>query len=533
MRFFLYLLVALSLASCASVSMPTGGPRDDQPPRIVESIPDSAQLSFFSRKIVLRFDENVKLNNLKNELIVSPPIGEYEVKNSEDKIELTFDEYPEVNTTYTLNFGNAIQDVNEGNILSNLMLVFSTGNEIDTGTISGLALDQYTEEPVKESLVLLYQNTTDSNFLYGSPYYMTKTDDEGHFHFYHLAEGYYDLILIADENGNRKLDSEESFAFYTDSVLINTDSLILKTSQYQDDIVLNGRIIPSKTAHQYVIPFNKTVKATKIEEFDVHPAMDFTVRKLSPPTQLNKTNDSLYFYYKPNVPTDSFQVVLIHENDTLKLESPINASQRILPIHSSNRNIQINPSDSITLFFNQPLKSVRKEGVRVMNVTDSFYIKDFQLTHKDYTLKIFHDWKSSKKYEVVFDSAAILGIDTINNKKITVNISTRNSENLSSFSFTPILDSSFSDTTPVYAVLYTKSSEFTPRKIESGTPIHYKYINPGKYRIKFYTDLNGDEEWTPSKVFPRQVGEPIFFHPASYELKANWIAEDNIIKVLK
>jgi hypothetical protein len=257
MRLLLYLFLAIALVACASVSMPTGGPKDDIPPKLIASTPDSAQLNFFSRKIQLQFDENVKLSNLKKELIVSPPIGDYDVKNSEDKIELIFDAYPEVNTTYTLNFGNAIQDVNESNTLSNFMLVFSTGNEIDTGTISGMALNQYTQEPEKESLVLLYQHTSDSNFLFGNPYYMTKTDEDGRFQFFHLAEGHYDLILLNDQNGNRKLDSDEFFAFYPDSVPVNKDSLILKTSQYQKDIPLKGRIISSRMLTIIVSPLIK------------------------------------------------------------------------------------------------------------------------------------------------------------------------------------------------------------------------------------------------------------------------------------
>jgi hypothetical protein len=532
MRLLLYLFLVIALVACASVSMPTGGPKDDIPPKLIASTPDSAQLNFFSRKIQLQFDENVKLSNLKKELIVSPPIGDYDVKNSEDKIELIFDAYPEVNTTYTLNFGNAIQDVNESNTLSNFMLVFSTGNEIDTGTISGMALNQYTQEPEKESLVLLYQHTGDSNFLFGNPYYMTKTDEDGHFQFFHLAEGHYDLILLNDQNGNRKLDSDEFFAFYPDSVPVNKDSLILKTSQYQEDIPLKGRIISSKNAHDYSIAFNKTLDLSKILNFVSEPPMSFSSKKSSLPYRLNSSGDSLHFYYKPDQPLDSFLISFEYNSDTLSLLSKTQSGGKTSSIKCLDLNIQTNPGDSVTIRFNHPIESIRKTGFRIFNISDSIYEKNFELKqHEDFTATILHPWKSTKAYELTFDSASIRGYDTLLSKMIKIKLTTKNAENLSSFSFTPVLDSSFTDTTPIYAVLYTKTTEFQPRRIVSSKPIQYKHINPGTYRVKFFLDQNGDGEWTPANPFPRKSGEPVLFHPSTYELKANWIAEDNVINI--
>lgn len=207
---------------CASIVPPTGGPRDSLPPVIVNIDPrDSARL-FNEKKIIITFNEFVQVDEIQKNLIVSPtpkvnPIVDIKLKN----VVVTIKDTLEPNTTYSLDFGNAIKDLNEGNVFRNFRYVFSTGTTIDTLEVSGRVLIAETGKSDSTLVVMLHKNLDDSAVVKEKPRYVARVDSAGYFRFRNLAPGTFRLYALKDEGGQRRFLSKEQLFAFADST-VNT-----------------------------------------------------------------------------------------------------------------------------------------------------------------------------------------------------------------------------------------------------------------------------------------------------------------------
>ena len=161
--------------SCARVSSPSGGEKDSIPPKLIHSVPRNEQLNFKDQIIYLEFDELVAPNQIESNLIITPrPEGSFRTRNNRNKIQLEFSEPFADSTTYTLSFGNSIQDLTERNIPSSLTLSFSTGDYLDSLNITGQIRNLYDQVPEEGVLVSLYKASDSLTILNGSASYYTK-----------------------------------------------------------------------------------------------------------------------------------------------------------------------------------------------------------------------------------------------------------------------------------------------------------------------------------------------------------------------
>lgn len=205
----------LTTPGCANIVPPLGGPRDTLPPKLVMAVPAGRTLNFKPMKIVFTFDEYIDLKEVRDNLIVSPvpkidPIVDSKLRTVTVRLKDTL----QPNTTYSLNFGKAIRDVNEGNILRNFTYVFSTGSYIDSMTYSGLVLVANTGKTDSSLIVLLHRKLTDSAVVNDRPRYFTRVDSTGHFQFKNLQPGEYAVYAMKDEGGShRYLSKGQLFAF--------------------------------------------------------------------------------------------------------------------------------------------------------------------------------------------------------------------------------------------------------------------------------------------------------------------------------
>ncbi len=226
--FFLLIVAAqqmLLLSSCANIVPPSGGPRDSLPPRLVTANPKDSATNFTGNKINLTFDEFVEIQSAQENVIVSPlpknsPIIDYKFRNVSIKLKDTL----EPNTTYSINFGEAIKDINEGNIVKGFTYVFSTGNTIDSNTFSGKVLLAQNGKTDSTLLVVLHRNGDDSAVAKERPRYITKLDGKGNFMFKNLPEGKFYAYVIPNEYSKKYEDSTKFFAFLDSAVLINNNT---------------------------------------------------------------------------------------------------------------------------------------------------------------------------------------------------------------------------------------------------------------------------------------------------------------------
>ena len=212
--------------SCAQIGSPTGGPRDETPPAVVECDPPNYSTRFDARKIQITFDEYIVLNNVNQELIVSPPMDEKpEVKLRKKSIIIEFEEALRTNTTYTFNFGNAIRDLHEGNVLQNYEYVFSTGDILDSMSVKGsLKYAEDLDVPGEPISVMLYTDLRDSVPLTDIPLYVGRSDDSGIFSVNNLRPDVYKVFALKDGNNNLLFDlPTEEIAFLDTSLIVNAD----------------------------------------------------------------------------------------------------------------------------------------------------------------------------------------------------------------------------------------------------------------------------------------------------------------------
>jgi uncharacterized protein (DUF2141 family) len=223
-----YILVILFIpqvlvhTGCANIIPPGGGPKDSLPPRLVRASPKDSVTNFTGNKIELVFNEFIELDNVSQEIILSP-LTKYnpQVERKLNVITVKFKDTLEANTTYSVNFGNAIKDLNEGNKAPMFTYVFSTGSSIDSYSIAGKVFDAKTGKVDSTVIVTLYKNPDDSAVIKERPRYFTRLNGKGEFTFRNLPAGAFNIYALKDDNGNRQYDSKaELFAFANE--LINT-----------------------------------------------------------------------------------------------------------------------------------------------------------------------------------------------------------------------------------------------------------------------------------------------------------------------
>ncbi|MBA4259650.1 MAG: hypothetical protein C0446_10830 [Chitinophaga sp.] len=216
------MLHILLLSSCANIIPPSGGAKDSLPPNLISALPKDSAINVSPKLITLTFDEFVSLQDINNNLIVSPTLKNLPiVDNKLRNVTVKFKDSLEANTTYSLNFGNAIKDVNEGNILKNFRYVFSTGNTIDDFSYKGKVF--LAEKGTIDStlVVILHNNSSDTAIYKNRPRYYAKLNGKGNFEFNNLSGGYYSVYVLPNDFSKKYDDSTKLFAFRTEPILIN------------------------------------------------------------------------------------------------------------------------------------------------------------------------------------------------------------------------------------------------------------------------------------------------------------------------
>lgn len=232
MKIFLSLLLVSiillrfpGVTGCANMIPPTGGPKDSLPPVLVSAEPDENVLHFNGNKIVLTFDEYIDLKNVRQNLIVSPvpknqPNVEFKLKTMTIRIKDSL----QPNTTYAFNFGRAVMDNHEGNVLKNFTYVFSTGGYIDSLRLSGRVTMASTGKPDSTLIVLLHDKLDDSAVVKEKPRYIARLDSSGNYKFDYLKPGTYALYALKDESGFHTYSSKAQIFAFADSPVVLTSN---------------------------------------------------------------------------------------------------------------------------------------------------------------------------------------------------------------------------------------------------------------------------------------------------------------------
>ncbi len=237
--------VGLLLAACASIGSPEGGPRDYTPPQVVKMSPMANSVNFKGNKVEITFDEIINLKDQQKKVIISPaPKTQPQIRTVGKKLTIEFRDELEENTTYVIDFSNAIEDNNESNQLDGYTFAFSTGDEIDTLAVSGIVLRACDLEPMQHIIVGLHSNLDDTAFTNVPLERVSRTNDRGKFTIRNLKPGSYHVFALSDVDGDYRMARTEDIAFLDDIIVPTTREYTSQdtvfTFDHRVDTVMTG-----------------------------------------------------------------------------------------------------------------------------------------------------------------------------------------------------------------------------------------------------------------------------------------------------
>ena len=294
MKKLLYIFcIALAMVGCARMGQPDGGWYDDDPPKVVSCIPADQATNVSAKKITILFDEYIKLTDATNKVIVSPPQLEVpDIKATGKKIVVELQDSLMANTTYTIDFSDAISDNNENNPMGSYTYSFSTGEQIDTFEVSGYVLDASNLEPIKGIMVGLYNDLADSAFKTKPMLRVSRTDGSGHFVVKGVAPGTYRAYALQDADGDFRFSQKSEMIGFSHRTFEPSSRPDVRTDTiWRDSLHIDGLI---KVPYTHFLPDDITLLAfTHIQ----------TDRFLLKTERVDANKFSMYFTYgHPDLP---------------------------------------------------------------------------------------------------------------------------------------------------------------------------------------------------------------------------------------
>ena len=571
--FFIPVIVLFIVYACANRGQgPTGGIKDEIPPRVVKETPPNKSLNYNKKSIQVIFDENILLEKIVDNVVISPPqMKPPQIQGYGKTLSVTFNEELLGNTTYSINFGNAIVDLNEKNPLKNYVFAFSTSDEIDTLKISGTVVNAENLNPISGIIVGIYAEDDDSIFTKKPFLRIGKTDENGHFSIDNVKEGSYKIFALGDVSRDYHFQPGEGLAFYDSLVTPSFRMEEMRDTIWKDSVTVDSirtymgtRFLPDDVVLQYFSEGKKRQYFVKSERKEPHYfSLFFNTKADSLPqlkplnfdwegkyiVQQNATSDSLTYWI-----TDS----IVWQPDTLRMEMTYMKTDSVYQFVPTTDTINVITRQTKTNTRNRPNKDADKTPVLNLsnNITSSFEIYNpiiiragepveqvdiskITLSQKidtvlktlplkwrqvDSTKMVFavdYAWEAEMSYELEIDSATFSSIYGKVNDKYTGKFKIRSLEEYSALRVTlnPF------EPKAVVQVLNTKDGIMMSKPaVATGT--FFEYLKPGDYYIRLFMDDNGNGNWDTGQFSPRRHPEQVYYYPKKLTLMANWEFEE-------
>ena len=527
---FLSLLsFTLLFLGCANIQRPMGGPKDVTPPRLLKATPENMSRNFKAKTIQLDFDEYFKLTNQYAEITMSPAQDkqpEYKIKSK--SLVIVLKDTLQKNTTYVINFGKAIADVNEGNILKNFTYVFSTGPHIDSLSVSGTVTNTITQKKEKDVTVMLFPVEKDSLY-FGKkkPAIYATTDTAGNFSLNNLHDGDYRIYALEEKAPDRIYNKDdELIAFQKQPVHLYADTSGIQLNLFKEE--------PAKF-HLAVRKFDQDGKLFFV--FNKH-LNNPSVKILYPPglddqkiVEFTPTKDTANIYLK-NMDFDSIRVAFFDNNKPLDSASLLKGRKEAflknyafrLNIGNSNK---LKPTSNLMIISSYPIASY--DPAQITLYEDSVAVNNLNITPDSNNLKhyiIKYKWKEDSRYILVVDENAFTLVNGDKNKKFQKAFLVDKIENYSSLT----LKVTVPDTSKQYLVEVYQDADHIIQtdKLTKNGSIVYKNFLTGKYSFKVVYDDNHNGKWDSGDVKLKRYPESIWVDPIQITLRPNWDAEEKL-----
>ena len=580
-RAFPVLLTGWLLYSCASIGRPEGGPRDFDPPRFLGSNPPAGSLNNTRQRITLTFDEYIQLENAVEKVVISPPqLQMPEIKTSGKRIQVNLLDSLRPNTTYTIDFSDAILDNNEGNPMGGFAYTFSTGGHIDTMEVSGTVLDASNLEPIKGILVGMHDNLNDTAFTNIPFERVSRTDSRGRFTIRGIAPGKYRIYALQDADQNFRFNQRSEVIAFRDSLVIPTleertrmDTVWIDTLTY-DTIVEKKytQYLPNNLILQAFKEINPTqylVKSERLtpQKFSLYFANKADSLPLLKGLNFNEQdafiiehtqrNDTIHYWVKDSLlyaqDTLSLSLTylytdtldrLVPRTDTLRLVSKQKLKKEEPEKEKKKRRRKDDDEEKpeptkfltvrvaapgkmevygcVSLAFDEPIAHYDKEAIHLRHKVDSLW-EDVPFEFEQDTINIkrfnlYYDWEPTGEYQFAVDSTAFHGIYGLFTDKIKQEFKVRSEEEYFTLHFHVTGQKS---PKAFVELLNEQDAVVRRRRLVNGVADFY-FLDPGKYGARLIDDVNGNGVWDTGNYREKRQAEEVYYYPGLLEYKALW-----------
>lgn len=528
-RLLLLFVICILAFSCARVGSPVGGPKDSLAPKFLSSNIDTTRVNVKRdiRELRLDFDEYISLKDINKNLIISPPIKNIKrilPSNIANKfILIQWEDTLQANTTYNFNFGNAITDNNEGNILRYFNFAFSTGEKMDDLYVSGEVSDATTIKKKtgtneNKQVVGLYQVKDTINYKQ-KPYYITKVDDDGYYELNYLSPGKYKIVAFDDENGNSVYDpGKEKIGFQKDPIDIEKSISGLnlkiypskKPLKYQEMKEVPGGILMTFEGNPdevKVLSINEKLQDIRV----THRPKSDSVRiwfDAEKSALGQTTTENLKFSYDNGVKQDTVSVFYkYNKKNVMDVENDNPGGGSLAP----NSDFKIRSTYIIDKI--NPEKWILK--------SDSLTIQEFTAEispTNPYQILVHSDFVSGKKYQLTIPKETVSSFYAKNFQSKRFDFEVDKVENFGKLEF--ILTNA--PTTNYWFQLLDASEKVVYSKYTKGENVKFDILKPEEYIVRILVDNNENKYWDEADFTTETFAEDSYIYYKKAIVRALW-----------
>jgi len=519
-KYILFLLL-LILVSCAKRGSITGGLKDTIAPVLKMSFPKNFSTNFKGNEIKLTFDEYIKLKDLRKQLIISPPMKNEPLvlpTNVSKYLTIKINDTLQPNTTYSFNFGQSIEDNNEGNPFNQFKYVFSTGKYIDSLTLGGSIKDAYNKEAESFVSVMLYDvndKFKDSVVYNENPRYITNTlDSLKTFKLENLKAGKYLLVAMKDYNSNIKFNPEkDKIGFRKQFISIPNDSLFeLKLFKEVRPFKAFKPIQPSE--NKLILPYEGVAKDSKITLKNGAEILPSIVTKFP-------KKDSLQIWFKP-LKVDSLQLAVAKDkykgDFTFKIKTQKKDSLKISAVQNSILNFR----EQFTLETATPMTKFEYSKIKIIN-KDSVSVA-FTPKYDDFNQQLFFDFKKepSEKYTFNIMPGALTDYLERSNDTLIYTLATKE---LSDYGNLTVSLQNVKRFPVIVELTNEKGNILATEYSESNTKVEFNLVEPSLFTLRLIYDDNKNKEWDSGNYIEKRQAEEVVYFSKPIDVRANWDVE--------
>ena len=522
------------LTSCAIQVGPQGGPKDILPPVIIKESPANKTVNFNKDKITLYLNEYSKLNNINQEMIISPLINPIPKISSRKKtIEIKFEQKLKDSTTYTIQFGKSIADITENNILNDYSFVFSTGPKLDSLELKGRVVEVQNNTVNENIKIMLHPLGSDSSVYKTKPEYYSKTNKAGEYGFKNLHNSSYRIYALEDANGNYIFDKGEKIAFANEVVDLKRNQIqpelkLFKEKEERIKVLDYGQ----KEKNKFYIALNATADSFKLGILEKG-----ILSQINKNHKISERGDTVLFWIKPI--SDSFDIVIENwgENYSIDTIKFISITDKKDLRQSAPTKLTIKPqmnlftTGKIQIDFNMPVTDINtsnilfyRDSIKITNLPEIIF------ADSSYTKALIKfKYEPGKNYKLIFNKGVVNGFNNVVNDSIVIPINTMKETELGLISVNLTIGKK--GTPIILQLLNSKQEVLRENSYLETTKTNYNHLIPGKYFIRCIKDQNKNGKWDTGNLLKGRQPEEIIYFKDDINLKANWELNDLMIKV--